>query len=155
VRAYQEIFAGLDERNTVEEMLKSVFPCEHQQMILVKHVEVFSMCPHHLLPVRYDITAGYLPGPGIRAKVLGLSKLARITKLLAARPVLQEQVVNDIANTLMRIPECRGAGCIATGEHYCMRMRGVNQSGSIVVTSALRGEFLSDSMVREEFMDFR
>lgn len=155
-RAYREIFAGLDGGidSKIDEMLESTFPCEHQQMIVARQIEVFSMCPHHLLPVRYLITVGYLPGPDVNARVLGLSKLARLTKLLAARPVLQEQVVNDIANILLtRIPGCRGSGCIAMGEHYCMRMRGVNQSSAVVITSSMRGEFLTDSMVRIEFMD--
>lgn len=156
-RSYQEIFVGLNGNveSQILEMLESTFPCDHQQMIVARQVEVFSMCPHHLLPVRYMITVGYLPGSGDNAKVLGLSKLCRLTGLLAARPVLQEQMVNDVTDALMRIPGCVGAGCIASGEHYCIRMRGVNQSSSVVITSSLRGDFLEDAMVRQEFMDFR
>lgn len=151
--SFGEIFAGMDDdiEHQVNLILSKTFPCEHQQMIVARNVEVYSMCPHHLLPVHYEITVGYLPGTE-GARVIGLSKLCRITKLLAARPILQEQMVNDITNTLMAIPGCDGAGCIAHGEHYCMRMRGVNQSGSVVVTSSLTGSFLKDGMVRSEFM---
>jgi GTP cyclohydrolase IA len=154
-RAYQEIFAGLvgDVDFQVQEILSSTFPCEHQQMIVARQIEVFSMCPHHLLPVRYMITVGYLPGRGSEAKVLGISKLARIVELFAARPSLQEQMVNDITDALMKIPGCAGAGCIAHGEHFCMRMRGVKQSQSVVITNSLRGGFLEDEKMRSEFMD--
>jgi GTP cyclohydrolase IA len=153
-RAYQEICAGLlvDIDYQVEKFLESTFPCDNQQMIVATGIEVFSVCPHHFLPVRYDIKIGYLPGSQGGARALGLSKLARLAKLLAARPILQEQVVTDIVQALMRIPGCVGAGCVARGEHYCMRMRGVAQSGSIVTTSDLRGLFLEDPMVRAEFM---
>jgi GTP cyclohydrolase IA len=153
-RAYQEIFAGLlvDVGYEVTKLLESTFPCDNQRMIVATGIEVYSMCPHHFLPVRYDIKMGYLPGRSTSAKALGLSKLARLAKLLAARPILQEQVVTDITQALMRIPGCVGAGCVARGEHYCMRMRGVAQSGSTVTTSDLHGLFLEDPMVRAEFM---
>jgi GTP cyclohydrolase IA len=152
--AYSEIFAGLDVDvdARIREMLDHTFPCEHQQMIVARNVEVFSMCPHHLLPVHYNITVGYLPGASGTARVVGLSKLVRLVKLLAARPVLQEQMVNDISTALMAIPGCAGSGCIASGEHYCILMRGVKQSGATVVTNSLQGEFLTDELVRSEFM---
>jgi GTP cyclohydrolase I len=152
VGSFQETLVGLngDRDQQVAELLTSIFPCEHQQMVVANHIEVFSMCPHHFLPVHYDISVGYLPGPD--GKVLGLSKMLRLTKLLAARPVLQEQMVNDVTEALMRIPGCIGAGCIARGEHLCIRMRGVKQSGSVVVTSSLTGNFLADRNVTAEFM---
>lgn len=150
-RAYREIFSGLyDVDRQIDEILTRTFPCEHQQMIVARNVEVFGVCPHHLLPVHYLVTVGYMPSE--HGSVLGLSKLCRIAKLLAARPVLQEQVVNDIATALMRIPDCKGAGCIVHGEHLCMRMRGVNQADSVVVTSSLAGVFRDNAMVRSEFM---
>jgi GTP cyclohydrolase I len=155
VRSYMEIFAGLDENVDfqIEQILERTFPCDHQQMIVARQLEIFSMCPHHLLPVHYNISVAYLPGKGEDAKVLGLSKLVRLTELLAARPVLQEQVVNDVTAALMWVPGCIGAGCIAHGAHFCMRMRGVGQTGSVVTTTSLRGEFLTDQMVRSEFLD--
>jgi GTP cyclohydrolase I len=152
-RSYRELFAGLDNvDDQICQILARTFPCDHQQMIVAQDVEVFSLCPHHLLPVHYKITVGYLPGEG--GQVIGLSKLARLTKLLAARPVLQEAMVNDITDALMEIPGCAGSACVARGAHYCMRMRGVNQPDVAVVTSSLRGSFLEDNMVRSEFMGF-
>lgn len=149
-RAYvDEIFRGVgDVRAEVDKILSTTFPCSHDEMIVAKGIEVYSMCPHHVLPVHYMITVGYIPSE----RVLGISKLARIVKLLAARPVLQEQMVNDVVDALMRVPGCMGAGCIAEGEHYCMRMRGVNQTGSTIVTSSLRGALFSNAAARSEFM---
>jgi GTP cyclohydrolase I len=149
-RAYQEMFAGLGDIDyQIGQMLESTFPCAHSQMIVARDVECYSLCPHHLLPVHYRITVGYLPGDD--AQVLGLSKLPRLVTLLSARPVLQEQVVNDITSVLMRVKGCIGAGCIAHGEHYCVKMRGIKSNAS-VVTSSMRGAFLEIDSVRSEFM---
>jgi len=151
-RSYQEIFRGVGEiENEISSILEQTFPCTHDQMVLARGVEVFGMCPHHLLPVRYEITIAYIP----TTSVLGISKLCRIAQLLTARPVLQEQMVNDVADVLMRVSGCLGAGVIASGEHLCMRMRGVRQSQATVVTSSLRGCFLDDPRVRSEFMALR
>lgn len=150
-RSYQEIFAGLDNtEDQVLDILNATFPCEHQQMIIAKNIEVFGMCPHHLLPVRYQITVGYMPGDN--GRVLGISKLARLAKVIAAQPILQEQVVNDIAVALDSLSGCKGSGCIAHGEHYCMKMRGVSQIDAVITTSSLQGEFRDDPLVRSEFM---
>lgn len=150
-RAYQEAFSGShDTEAQVSAILSSTFPCSHDQVVIANDIEVFSYCPHHLLPVRYVVTVGYMPG-GAEARVVGLSKLCRLVEVFARRPVLQEQMVNDVAEALMRIPGCIGAGCIAHGEHYCIRMRGVRQN-AVVTTISLRGMFLSNSALHNEFI---
>ena len=148
-RAYVEIFAGVENtKERVAEILSTAFPAENTQVVIAKDIHVFSMCPHHLLPVDYKVNVAYLPSKA----VLGISKLSRLVKLLAQRPVLQEQFVTDIVDALMTIDGCIGAACIAQGKHYCMIMRGIQQENSSVVCSALRGSFLSDAAARAELM---
>jgi GTP cyclohydrolase I len=156
VESYKEIFGGLDEvSQKIEDILSSSFPCSHDQLVVARGMEVYGVCPHHLLPVRYSVVAAYLPGSAPGGRVVGLSKIYRLVKLLAGRPVLQEQMVNDVAEALMHIPGCQGSGVVAHGEHLCVRMRGVQQVDSVVTTSSLRGVFLSDGDVRAEFMSLR
>jgi GTP cyclohydrolase I len=148
-RMYREILSGLkDTDKQVEKILNSAFPCNNDQLVLVKDIEAFSMCPHHFLPVHYKIHIAYIPS----VRVVGLSKLARLANILAKRPVLQEQFVEDVSSSLMKIEGCLGAACIAEGAHYCMVMRGVRQSQSQTITSSLKGVFLEDARARQELM---
>ena len=148
-RMYREILSGLkDTDKQVEKILNSAFPCNNDQLVLVKDIEAFSLCPHHFLPVHYKIHVAYIPSE----KVIGLSKLARLVNVLAKRPVLQEQFVEDVSSSLMKIEGCLGAACIAEGAHYCMVMRGVRQSQSRTITSSLKGVFLEDARARQELM---
>jgi len=148
-RAYAEIFEGVaTSQQEVEDILQASFPNEGGELVMAYGIRAYSMCPHHLLPVEYSVEIGYIPGES----VLGLSKLARIVEILARRPVLQEQFVGDVANALMKIPGCKGAGCIASGRHYCMIMRGVNEPDVVTVTSALRGVLLDDPSAKAEFL---
>jgi len=148
-RMYREILSGLkDTDKQVEKILNSAFPCNNDQLVLVKDIEAFSICPHHFLPVHYKIHIAYIPS----VRVVGLSKLARLANILAKRPVLQEQFVEDVSSSLMKIEGCLGAACIAEGTHYCMVMRGVRQSQSRTITSSLKGVFLEDARARQELM---
>ena len=148
-RMYREILSGLkDTDKQVEKILNSAFPCNNDQLVLVRDIEAFSLCPHHFLPVHYKIHVAYIPSE----KVIGLSKLARLVNVLAKRPVLQEQFVEDVSSSLMKIEGCLGAACIAEGTHYCMVMRGVRQSQSRTITSSLKGVFLEDARARQELM---
>lgn len=148
-RMYREILSGLkDTDKQVEKILNSAFPCNNDQLVLVKDIEAFSMCPHHFLPVHYKIHIAYIPS----VRVVGLSKLVRLADILAKRPVLQEQFVEDVSSSLMKIEGCLGAACIAEGTHYCMVMRGVRQSQSRTITSSLKGVFLEDARARQELM---
>lgn len=146
-RAYAEIFAGVkDTDKQIAAVLGSSFPCETHDMVIAKDVRVYSMCPHHFLPVEYKVSIGYIPG----SRVLGISKLARIAEIFAKRPVLQEQFTQDIVDALMSI-DCSGAMCMVEGRHFCMIMRGVQQTGSATITSAIKGAF-ADAATRAEFM---
>ncbi len=150
-RAYAEIFEGV--KNTdqqVRNILCSAFPCEYNQLILARGIEVFSMCPHHFLPVQYKIHAAYIPTTG--GGVIGISKLSRLVEVLAKRPVLQEQLVEDVTKYLMQLDGCSGAACVAEGIHFCMAMRGVKQHNSITVTSSLKGVFYDKPEARQELM---
>lgn len=150
-RSYQEIFSGLaNTEQQVKKILSSAFPCQSSEMVVVKDIRVFSMCPHHLLPVDYTIHVGYIPSVG--GKVLGISKLPRLVEVLAKRPVLQETLVFDITSHLSSVAGVAGAACLAFGKHYCMAMRGAKQADAVTRTSSMTGLFLDDPMVKEEFL---
>jgi len=147
-RAYAEIFGGLrDTDMQVEKILSATFPGECKEMIIARGIRVYSMCPHHLLPVEYTVNLAYIPA----GRVLGVSKLARLSSILAKRPVLQETLTEDIANKLFLGIQSGGSAVFVEGTHYCMKMRGAYQQESKIITSALRGVFLQPE-VRAEFL---
>lgn len=147
VQAYLEIFEGMEHTQTkVKDILNTAFASKSDQMIIIKDIHVFSMCPHHFLPVEYFISLAYIPN----GKVLGLSKLARLVELLAKRPIIQEDFTEDITKNLMTINSL-GVAAHVEGYHLCMRMRGVKQPESIVITSSVIGIFREDPSVRSEF----
>lgn len=147
-RAYAEIFRGVkDTDKQVERILGTSFQADVKEMIVAKDVKAFSMCPHHFLPVEYNITVAYISN----GRVLGISKLARLAEILAKRPVLQETFTEEIAEKLFKGVEAQGVGVWVEGVHYCMKMRGAKQVQAKTVTSAIRGCF-EESEVRAEFM---
>ena len=151
-RMYHEIFVPAKYPDVaVGELMKKTFPGAGGEMILVRGIRVFGLCPHHMLPVDYRVSAAYLPAPG--GHVVGLSKIPRVAELLARRPILHEDFVGQVADALMEIPECRGSACYAEGRHYCMVMRGVQQHESETTASALRGAFMDEPATRAEFLD--
>jgi GTP cyclohydrolase I len=148
-RMYTEIFGGV--KNTgqqVKSILNSSFPSNNKEMIIAKGINVYSMCPHHFLPVSYIVDLGYIPD----GNVLGVSKLVRLVEILAKRPVLQETLTEEIADYLQKI-NTLGVMVIVKGQHYCMKMRGVKQQNSTIITSAVRGVFDEDIKTRNEFME--
>ena len=150
-RAYYEIFEGVQNtKEEVKKILSTGFPAEGMSnMITACGVTAFSMCPHHLLPVEYKINVGYIPdGDG---QVLGISKLSRLVRLLAKRPVLQETLGEDIVEALMSIG-AQGAACCIAGRHMCMRMRGVKDPNATVYTQSMRGCFKDDINCKNEFL---
>lgn len=151
-RAYYEIFAGCNNTaEQVQEILKTAFPCEGDVgMVVEGPITTFSMCPHHLLPVEYEIFVGYIPQEN--QGVLGLSKLARLAEVYSKRPVLQEQLGKDIVSALESL-NVDGAGCFIRGKHMCMRMRGIKKPESSTTTCALTGSFKLDKGTRTEFYD--
>ncbi|MCE7083179.1 GTP cyclohydrolase I FolE [Streptomyces sp. ST2-7A] len=146
-RSYREIFAGLWQ--TPEDVLTTTFDLGHDEMVLVKDIEVFSSCEHHLVPFTGVAHIGYIPSSS--GKITGLSKLARLVDVFARRPQVQERLTTQVADSLMRILEPRGVIVVIECEHMCMTMRGVRKPGAKTTTSAVRGQ-LRDSTTRAEAM---
>jgi len=146
-RAYREAFAGLG--HEPEEVLATFFEIGHDEIVLVRDIEVYSTCEHHLLPFHGVAHVGYIPAPG--GRVTGLSKLARLVDLYAKRPQVQERLTSQIADALVEVLGARGAIVVIECEHLCMSMRGVRKPGSRTVTSAVRGQML-DPTTRAEAM---
>ncbi|MFD7698743.1 GTP cyclohydrolase I FolE [Streptomyces caelestis] len=146
-RAYREIFAGLWQKP--EDVLTTTFDLGHDEMVLVKDIEVYSTCEHHLVPFRGVAHVGYIPAPS--GKITGLSKLARLVDVYARRPQVQERLTTQIADSLMEILEPRGVIVVVECEHMCMSMRGIRKPGAKTLTSAVRGQ-LRDAATRNEAM---
>jgi GTP cyclohydrolase I len=146
-RAYRELLAGL--RQEPEEVLTTTFDLGHDEMVLVKDIEIVSLCEHHLLPFHGVAHVGYIPAES--GKITGLSKLARLVEVFARRPQVQERLTTQIADSLMRILEARGAIVVIEAEHMCMSVRGIRKPGAKTTTSAVRGQ-LRDATTRAEAM---
>ncbi|MEV5105569.1 GTP cyclohydrolase I FolE [Streptomyces massasporeus] len=146
-RAYKEIFAGLWQKP--EDVLTTTFDIGHDEMVLVKDIEVYSTCEHHLVPFRGVAHVGYIPATS--GKITGLSKLARLVDVYARRPQVQERLTTQIADSLMEILEPRGVIVVVECEHMCMSMRGIRKPGAKTLTSAVRGQ-LRDMATRNEAM---
>ncbi|MGW1892062.1 GTP cyclohydrolase I FolE [Streptomyces sp. NPDC002004] len=146
-RAYKEIFAGLWQ--TPQDVLTTTFDLGHDEMVLVKDIEVLSSCEHHLVPFVGVAHVGYIPSHD--GKITGLSKLARLVDVFARRPQVQERLTTQIADSLMEILEPRGVIVVIECEHMCMTMRGVRKQGAKTITSAVRGQ-LRDVATRAEAM---
>ncbi|WP_435866383.1 GTP cyclohydrolase I FolE [Streptosporangium sandarakinum] len=147
-RAYAEQFAGL--RQTPEDVLTTVFDVDHDEMVLVRDIEVYSTCEHHLVPFHGVAHVGYIPNQ--KGQVTGLSKLARLVDVYARRPQVQERMTSQIADALMRVLEPRGVIVVIECEHLCMTMRGVRKPGAKTITSAVRGDFRNSEKTRAEAM---
>ncbi|MFI6770958.1 GTP cyclohydrolase I FolE [Streptomyces sp. NPDC050355] len=146
-RAYKEIFAGLWQKP--EDVLTTTFDLGHDEMVLVKDIELVSSCEHHLVPFVGVAHVGYIPSTD--GKITGLSKLARLVDVFARRPQVQERLTTQIADSLMEILEPRGVIVVIECEHMCMTMRGVRKPGAKTTTSAVRGQ-LRDAATRAEAM---
>jgi GTP cyclohydrolase I len=146
-RAYRELLAGLWQ--APEDVLTTTFDLGHDEMVLVKDIEIVSLCEHHLLPFHGVAHVGYIPAE--TGKITGLSKLARLVEVFARRPQVQERLTTQIADSLMRILEARGAIVVIEAEHMCMSVRGIRKPGAKTTTSAVRGQ-LRDATTRAEAM---
>ncbi|MFE3452736.1 GTP cyclohydrolase I FolE [Nonomuraea sp. NPDC059194] len=147
-RAYAEQFSGLNQ--SPEDVLNKVFDVDHDEMILVRDIEVYSTCEHHLVPFYGLAHVGYIPND--KGQVTGLSKLARLVDVFARRPQVQERMTSQIADSLMRVLEPRGVIVVLECEHLCMTMRGVRKPGAKTMTSAVRGDFRTSDKTRAEAM---
>jgi GTP cyclohydrolase IA len=147
-RAYAEQFAGL--RGTPEDVLTTVFDADHDEMVLVRDIEIYSTCEHHLTPFFGFAHVGYIPNE--KGQITGLSKLARLVDLYARRPQVQERMTSQIADALMSVLEPSGVIVVIEAEHLCMSMRGVRKPGAKTVTSAVRGIIRESDRTRAEAM---
>ena len=146
-RAYAEMFGGL--HMSAEDVLTTTFDLGHDEMVIVRDIPMYSTCEHHLVPFHGVAHIGYIPNEN--GRITGLSKLARLVDLYARRPQVQERLTTQVADSLVRVLEPRGAIVIIEAEHLCMSMRGVRKPGSKTTTSAVRGT-LRDPATRAEAM---
>ena len=147
-RMYAEVFGGLHQDPA--DVLTTVFDADHDEMVLVKDIDVAAFCEHHLVPFIGVAHVGYIPnGSG---RITGLSKLARLVDLYARRPQVQERLTTQIADAVENHLEPRGVIVVIEAEHMCMTMRGVRKPGSRTVTSAVRGQFRESVSTRSEAM---
>ncbi len=146
-RAYAEMFGGLRQRP--EEVLTTTFDLGHDEFVLVKDIEVWSCCEHHLVPFTGVAHVGYIPSRD--GRITGLSKLARLVDLYAKRPQVQERLTTQVADALEDLLTPRGVIVVIECEHLCMTMRGVRKPGSKTITSAVRGH-LRNAATRAEAM---
>nr|WP_255363298.1 GTP cyclohydrolase I FolE [Geodermatophilus sp. DSM 45219] len=147
-RAYAEIFAGLWQDPA--EVLSTTFDEDHDEMVLVKDIPMYSTCEHHLVPFHGVAHVGYIPGED--GRVTGLSKLARLVEVYARRPQVQERMTSQIADALADVLKPRGVLVVIEAEHLCMAMRGIRKPGASTVTSAVRGVFRDSAATRSEAM---
>jgi GTP cyclohydrolase IA len=145
-RSYAEIFAGL--HTDPDEVLQTTFDENHDELVLVKDIPLYSTCEHHLVTWHGTAAVGYIPGAD--GRITGLSKLVRVVDLYAKRPQVQERLTSQVADAVMRKLEPRGVIVVVQAEHLCMAMRGVRKPGSTTMTSAVRGIFKSDPRTRAE-----
>jgi GTP cyclohydrolase I len=147
-RAYAELTAGL--RMEAEDVLTTTFDIGHDELILVRDIELWSMCEHHLVPFTGVAHVGYIPAE--TGKITGLSKLARLVDVFAKRPQVQERLTTQVADALMEILEAQGVVVVIEAEHLCMTMRGVKKAGARTITSAVRGSMRDNASTRAEAM---
>lgn len=145
-RLYEEIFSGLQQDPA--ELVVATFSENHDEMILVKDIPLYSVCEHHLMPFLGKAHVAYVPGK--EGKIVGISKLGRVVDVFSKRLQVQERLTTQIADTLVSTLSPRGVLVVVEAEHLCMSMRGVKKPGSLTVTSAVRGIFKTNSATRAE-----
>jgi GTP cyclohydrolase IA len=148
-RTYREMFAGL--YTDPDSVLDTTFDEQHDELILVKEIPLYSTCEHHLVSFHGVAHVGYIPGTD--GRITGLSKIARVVDLYARRPQVQERLTGQIADALMAKLNPRGVIVVVEAEHLCMAMRGVRKPGAVTTTSAVRGQFKRDAASRAEALD--
>jgi GTP cyclohydrolase IA len=148
-RAILEILSSKKKiEEEVKRHLKATFPSKADEMVVQTNIEVISVCPHHLLPVEMIVNLAYIPN----GRVIGLSKLVRIARVIGRQPVLQEDYAQELASTLMGLNP-KGVGVFVKGKHGCMRFRGVRTKDGHTVTTCVRGAFRDQQATREEFLE--
>lgn len=148
-RAYREMFAGL--YTDPDSVLNTMFDEDHDELVLVKEIPLYSTCEHHLVAFHGVAHVGYIPGN--EGRVTGLSKIARLVDLYSKRPQVQERLTSQIADALVKKLNPRGVIVVVEAEHLCMAMRGVRKPGAVTTTSAVRGLFKTNAASRAEALD--
>ncbi len=148
-RAYREMFAGL--YTDPDSVLNAMFDEEHNELVIVKEIPLYSTCEHHLVSFHGVAHVGYIPGKD--GRITGLSKIARLVDLYAKRPQVQERLTSQIADALVNKLNPSGVIVVVEAEHLCMAMRGVRKPGAVTTTSAVRGQFKTDAASRAEALD--
>ena len=147
-KAYKFLLKGYSE-NLNDIINGAIFSEDHQEMITIKDIPLYSLCEHHLLPFFGKCHVAYIPNK----KILGISKVIRLVEMYARRLQVQERLTDQVAETMRRVLEPLGVAVVVQAEHLCMQMRGVQKSGSTMVTSAMLGAFRNRQETREEFMN--
>ena len=146
-KAYEFLTHGY--RTDINEVINgAVFEEDHNEMVVVRDIDMYSMCEHHMIPFYGKVHVAYIPN----GKVIGLSKIPRIVEVYARRLQIQERLTKQIADTLMDVLQPEGVGVVIEAYHMCMMMRGVQKQNSFTVTSAMRGVFMEDIKTRNEFL---
>jgi GTP cyclohydrolase I len=145
---YREVFAGIGQE--ASQLVTVVEGADHDEMIMVRDIPLYSMCEHHLIPFSGKAHVAYIPNK--QQQITGLSKIARVVDMLAKRPQVQERLTTQIAEALDEALSPRGVFVVIECEHLCMTMRGIKKPGSVTVTSAVRGLFRTDARTRQEAM---
>jgi len=146
-KALQYLTKGYKD-NLDEIVNRAIFESDNDEMIIVKDIEVYSLCEHHLLPFFGRCHVGYLP----QGKIIGLSKIARIVDVFARRLQVQENLTKQIADTILKYTQARGVGVVIEAQHLCMMMRGVEKQNSLMKTSCMLGQFRREMSTRSEFL---
>lgn len=150
-RAYIEMLGGQEIgilNNELSSIFSKSFPTEYEGIVIAPHCETIGMCPHHLLPIRYEIDIAYIANK----RALGLSKLPRVAQLLSKRLVLQETLTQDILDVFVKSLKPKGVIVVIRGSHGCMSYRGIKEKNSKIITSSLYGVFETDPIARQEFL---
>ena len=146
VKSWNELYSGYS--RTPADVLTTFSADGYDQIVLLKDIEMFSMCEHHMLPFFGKAHVAYIPGD----KIIGISKLARLVDIFSRRLQIQERIGEQVTSALMTYLQPKGAACIIEAAHMCMRMRGVGKQESTMVTSSLKGVFMEKQAAREELM---
>lgn len=147
-KAYEFMTSGYNQ-DPKEVLNDALFQTSNQEMVLMKNIEFYSLCEHHLLPIIGRVHVAYIPNK----KVVGLSKIPRMVNIFARRLQIQEQMTEQIANAINEVVNPLGVGVVVQARHMCVEMRGVEKINSITTTSALRGSFMNRAETRKEFFD--
>jgi len=148
IKSWTEIYSGYGKNP--EDILTTFSADGYDEIILLKDIEMYSMCEHHMLPFYGKAHVAYLPDP--KGKIVGISKLARLVEIYARRLQIQERIGKQVTEDIMRLVHAQGAACIIEATHMCMRMRGIAKQNSIMITSSLRGVFRKKPALKQEVL---